>query len=80
MIVITPFVGPLNGVVFTTNVVPSISKSPASVKSPVAGVPSSVMVFVSLSTIGGQFGAIDIEILAPIDTQVVSITLLTVIL
>ncbi|MNV55580.1 hypothetical protein D3C71_1478170 [compost metagenome] len=49
-----PFVGPETGVVLAVKAVPSGSESPASVKSPVA-VPSSGIVWFSLSTIGGSF-------------------------
>ena len=59
MITIVPFVGPLTGVVFAVNGVPSGSKSPASVKSPVAGV-SSFVVMVSLSTIGASLTAVTV--------------------
>ncbi|MNU82599.1 hypothetical protein D3C71_722790 [compost metagenome] len=54
LITIVPFVGPETGVVLAVNAVPSGSESPASVKSPVA-VPSSGIVWFSLSTIGGSF-------------------------
>ena len=54
LITIVPFDGPLTGVVFAVSGVPSGSESPASVKSPVAGV-SSFVVIVSLSTIGASF-------------------------
>jgi len=54
LITIVPFDGPLTGVVFTVNGVPSGSESPASVKSPVTGV-SSFVVTTSLSTIGASF-------------------------
>ena len=51
---IVPFDGPLTGVVFAVNGVPSGSVSPASVKSPVAGASSGVVI-TSLSTIGALF-------------------------
>ena len=54
LITIVPFDGPLTGVVFAVSGVPSGSESPASVKSPVAGV-SSFVVTTSLSTIGASF-------------------------
>ena len=54
LITIVPFDGPLTGVVFAVSGVPSGSESPASVKSPVAGV-SSFVVITSLSTIGASF-------------------------
>ncbi len=59
LITIVPFVGPLTGVVFAVNGVPSGSKSPALVKSPVAGV-SSLVVMVSLSTIGASLTAVTV--------------------
>ena len=49
---IVPLVGPLTGVVVTNNGVPSGSVSPTSVKSPPTVGLSSVVVLVSLSTIG----------------------------
>ena len=52
-----PLLGPLTGVVSTIKGVPSGSLSPASVKSPVAGPPSSGIVFESLSTTGASFTA-----------------------
>ena len=54
MIVIVPLFGPSTGVVLTVNEVPSGSLSPVSVKSPVAGPPSSVIVLESLSTTGAS--------------------------
>ena len=59
LITIVPFVGPLTGVVFAVNGGPSGSESPALVKSPVAGV-SSLVVMVSLSTIGASFTAVTV--------------------
>ncbi len=59
LITIVPFDGPLTGVVFAVNGVPSGSESPALVKSPVAGV-SSFVVIVSLSTIGASFTAVTV--------------------
>jgi hypothetical protein len=53
LITLVPFVGPLTGVVVTTNGVPSGSLSP--VKSPPTVGLSSVVVFTSLSTIGASF-------------------------
>ncbi len=54
LITIVPWFGATTGVVFTVNVVPSGSESPAFVKSPVAGVSSFVVMF-SSSTIGASF-------------------------
>ncbi len=53
LITIPPWFGPSTGVVFAVNVVPSGSKSPAFVKSPVAGV-SSFVVMISSSTRGAS--------------------------
>ena len=57
-----PLLGPLTGVVSTVNGVPSGSLSPASVKSPVAGPPSSDIVFESLSTTGSSFTGVTVII------------------
>ena len=55
---IFPLLGPSIGVVFTIKF-PSISLSPASVKSPVA-VPFKGMVIISLSTIGASFTGVTV--------------------
>ena len=52
-----PLLGPLTGVVVTTNSVPSGSESPASVKSPPTVGVSSAVVLTSLSTIGASLTA-----------------------
>ena len=65
LITIVPFDGPLTGVVFAVNGVPSGSLSPASVKSPVAGV-SSLVVIVSLSTIGASLTAVTVIVKVPV--------------
>ena len=57
-----PFDGPSTGVVFAVKLVPSGSLSPVSVRSPVAGPPSSVIVFESLSTTGGSFTAFTVTV------------------
>ena len=58
---IVPFEGPESGVVFTTKF-PSMSLSPASVKSPEVGVSSGV-VLNSLSTIGPSFTGVTVNVI-----------------
>ena len=66
LMTMVPLVGPLTGVVVTTSGVPSGSVSPASVKSPPTVGVSSVVVLVSLSTIGASFTAVTVKVMSAV--------------
>ena len=62
---IVPLLGPETGFVFARRVVPSISKSPASIKSPVTGVLYAQLA-TSLSTTGASLTAFTVIVIMAI--------------